>query len=123
MKSQLHLYLISFGLFIIILQNAEIIRPIKVKNVNISDTVDVRGSVKVRNTVDIQGEVTIDDSARTSKAIDVNVALIGGEQIFKSKTGNSIGFTGLESYRQSQGYDRREYVKPINWGEIFLIKD
>jgi hypothetical protein len=57
MKNNIPLYLICFGIFVIILQNAGIITPLKENTVTVGNTVKVVGNVDVSGDVSVLGSV------------------------------------------------------------------
>src|SRR3990172_2221576 len=87
------------ALWIIVLQNANIIPPISKEVVIIGNTVRVQGRVDVDNTVDIAGSVTIDNT------VDVNLKEVVGDELVTSKNGMYIGVSSTENT-----------IIPIHWG-------
>lgn len=96
MKNTLPLYLIAVGIFIIILQNAGVIRPLHENTVAVS---------KIEQTVDVSGSVDI------SGDVDANISSVAGHGLVSSKTGMFIGVSSTENT-----------VIPIHWGEISIAR-
>ncbi len=93
------------ALWIIVLQNANIILPISKEVVIIGNTVKVQGKVDVDNTVDIAGSVTIDNT------VDVNLKEVVGYELVTSKNGMYIGVSSTENT-----------IIPIHWGDISISR-
>ena len=80
---------IAISLWVIVLQNFGILKPVSKSQVIVANTVDVSGSVSVDNTV------------------DVNLDQVVGYDLVASQTGMYIGVNSTENT-----------VIPIHWGTI-----
>jgi hypothetical protein len=99
------LALATIALWIIVLQNARIIPPLKKEVVFIGNVVEVEGEVDVNNKVDIDGTVTIDNT------VDVNLKEVVGNEMVCSERGMYVGVSSTENT-----------VIPIHWGEISIAR-
>jgi hypothetical protein len=100
MKNNLPLYLICVGIFVIILQNAGIITPLKTSTVNVSK---IQSSVRVVGDVDVTGNVGIVGD------VDANLNSIAGYGLVTSARGMFIGVNSISNT-----------IIPINWGQISI---
>ena len=99
------LSLITLALWIIVLQNARIIKPVSKDIVLVGNTVDINGSVEVENTVDINGSVEVENT------VDVNLDQVVGYQLVTTQRGMHIGVSSTENT-----------VIPVDWGEIGITR-
>ena len=87
------MYLLLFGVLILILQNAGIIQPVTRPRVTVS------GSVDVDNTVDVS----------VTGNVDANLSAVAGYDLVTSKQGMFLGVSSTE-----------KTIIPIHWGEISI---
>jgi hypothetical protein len=93
--------LITISLWVIVLQNFGILKPVSKSQVIVLNTVDIQGSVNVDNTVDVSGYVSVDNT------VDVNLDQVVGYALVASEKGMYIGVNSTENT-----------VIPIHWGAV-----
>ena len=95
------LTLLVVGVWAIVLQNTGLIPPLSRPEVDVANTVRIRGSVDVDNTV------TLD----TYRSIDVNLAEVAGYDLVSSERGMYIGVSSSDNK-----------IIPVHWGEITISR-
>lgn len=102
------LLFLALGVWILVLQNAGLIPPLKRPVVSVSDPIEVRGVVNIANTVEIDGEVAVSEIRET---VNVNLSAVVGRDLVESKRGMYIGVSSADNK-----------VIPIHWGEVSIFR-